>query len=95
MFFLTGSWFYKCLIADLRNKGLVQTTKQVICQFGKEQSLLIPAQDPAPFGTLLECLHRARGHNTGLWEDPHLLKQQVEASEPNLEFLKTLDPILR
>lgn len=39
MFFLTGSWFYKCLIADLRNKGLVQTTKQVICQFGKRAEL--------------------------------------------------------
>lgn len=56
-------WFYKCLIADLRNKELVQTTKQVIFQFGKEQGLLIPAQDPAPFETLLECLCRARGHN--------------------------------
>lgn len=47
---------------------------------GKELSLLIPAQDPAPFEAFLECLHRARGHNTGLWEDPHFLKQQVEVS---------------
>lgn len=61
---------------------------------GKERGLLTPAQDPAPFETLSEYLHRATGHNTGLGEDPQPLKQQVEAPQPNVGLLKT-DPILR